>query len=109
LSLKNDLREVLPPEIVPKIPSGFQIIGDVAVLSPPAALHDYRARVASAVLSRHRNIQTVLNRKPISHGRLRVADYEILAGDHTMTTCREYGILLQAGRSAVLLYKQAGI
>jgi tRNA (guanine37-N1)-methyltransferase len=82
---------LLPDEKAKGVSFGFQVVGDIAVLSLPPELHDLRFHLAREVLSRHRNIRTVASRAQIPRGDLRVADIEVLAGGGTTTVCREYG------------------
>lgn len=91
MALKDDLIRILPEEIVKVVPSGFQIIGDIAVLSLPPHLNDYRAHIAAAVRSRHHNIHTVLVRDPIPREEYRVAAMDLVSGTSTITMHREYG------------------
>ena len=91
MNLRDDLANILPHETLKDIPAGFQVIGSVAVVSLPPALHDFSSLVAEAILARHRNVRTVLNRIRARRGELRIAETEILAGEETVTVCREYG------------------
>ncbi len=91
MAIRDDLRHVLPPDTVSEIPSGFQVIGNVAVISLPPSLHDYGGLVAHAILARHKNVRTVMNRIPSARNDLRIPETEVLAGDSTVTLCREYG------------------
>ena len=91
MALKDDLRGTLPDEVAERIPGGFQIIGDVAVISPPPELHEYRHLAAGAIISRHRNVRAVAAREQIPRGDLRVANLEVILGvDCTTTLYREY-------------------
>jgi len=92
MALKDDLRALLPDEVAERIPRGFQVIGDVAVILLPPELHEFRHIVAGAILSRHRNVRTVVSREQIPRGDYRVADLEVIAGiDCTITVYREFG------------------
>ncbi|OPX74279.1 MAG: tRNA (guanine(37)-N1)-methyltransferase Trm5a [Methanoregulaceae archaeon PtaU1.Bin059] len=92
MTLKDDLRGVLPPEVAEMVPRGFQVIGDIAVILLPPELHEFRHMIAAAILSRHRNVHTVASREQIPRGDSRVADLEVIAGiDRTITLYREYG------------------
>lgn len=91
MALKDDLISVLPQDVVRDVPSGFQIIGDIAVVSLPPHLGDYRAHIVSAILSRHHNIRSVLFKDPIPRGDYRVPAMELVSGTTTTTLHREYG------------------
>jgi len=77
--------------MVKEVPSGFQIIGDIAVLSLPPHLKNYQAHIAAAIHSRHHNIRAVLVRDPIPRGDYRVSAVELVSGTTTITLHREYG------------------
>ncbi|MCU0632530.1 MAG: hypothetical protein MUC66_06110 [Methanolinea sp.] len=41
MTLKDDLRGVLPDDLIQEIPSGFQVIGDVVILFLPPRLQEF--------------------------------------------------------------------
>lgn len=81
----------LPPDLARRLPSGYEVIGDIAVISLPDELRDYAHSIASAILARHGNVRTVLDRRPIPRGDTRVPEVRVIAGTGTTTTCREFG------------------
>ena len=68
----------------------FDVIGNIAVLCLPPALSDYKAEIAHAILSRRKNITTVINKTSRLGGSNRTGVYEILAGLSTITVHHEY-------------------
>lgn len=91
----------LPANLARLVPSGYQVIGDIAVISLPDELRDYENSIASAILARHRNVRTVLDRRPIPRGDTRVPEVRVIAGEGTTTTCREFGFSYRLDLSRV--------
>jgi len=91
MGLKEQLEGILPPDLLPLISDHFEVIGDVAVLTLPAELDPWKQTIALAIVSRRKNIATVLNRKGKTAGSSRTAAYETLLGERTVTVHREYG------------------
>jgi tRNA (guanine37-N1)-methyltransferase len=63
----------------------------VAVVSVPPELEGYKEDIAQAITAGHRNIRTVLCKTSKLEGNRRVAAFELLAGDDTITMHREFG------------------
>ncbi|WP_233084464.1 class I SAM-dependent methyltransferase [Methanococcoides orientis] len=74
------------------IPKRFDIVGDVAVVSIPPELYDHKFSVAKYVASRRGNIRGVLNKVTKLEGDHRVAGFELLLGDSSLTTHAEFGM-----------------
>jgi tRNA (guanine37-N1)-methyltransferase len=91
MGLKDQLKETLPGRVLCSLSDRFDVIGNIAVLSLPEELSDYRFVIADAVMLRRRSIRTVLNKISRIDGSCRTARYEILAGNGTVTVHREYG------------------
>jgi tRNA (guanine37-N1)-methyltransferase len=91
----------LPPGLARRVPSGYELVGDIAIISLPDELRDYDTLIASAILSRHRNVRTVLHRSPIPRGDTRVPGLRVIAGEGTETTCREFGFSYRLDLSRV--------
>ncbi len=85
-----------PPSIDPgegldRISCRFSLIGDVAVVSIPPSFEGDKNAVGEAIISRHKNVRTVLNKISKLEGDRRVASFELLAGSGTATCHREHG------------------
>jgi tRNA (guanine37-N1)-methyltransferase len=91
MGLKDQLAGVIPATVLPYVSDHFEVIGDVAVLAVPAGLEPYKHALAQAVISKRKNITTVLNKTEKIAGDSRTARYEILLGDTTVTVHHEYG------------------
>ncbi len=93
MSLKTDLHGKIPEKELEKLPNRFDIIGDIAIVVIPEELGKYKPEIASAIMQRMGNIRTVLNKTSKLESDHRVADFEILAGESTGTTHREFGFV----------------
>jgi tRNA (guanine37-N1)-methyltransferase len=91
MGLRDQLAGTIPPDLLPHVSNHFEVIGDVAVLSVPADLEPYKQALAQAIVSRRKNIVTVLRKTEKITGDSRTAAYEFLLGDTTITVHRESG------------------
>lgn len=91
MGLKEQLRGVIPHQVLCLISDHFDVIGDIAVISIPKELSDYKPLIAQEIISHRKNIYTVLNKVAKVAGDKRTAGYEILAGDTTVTLHHEFG------------------
>ena len=90
MGLKEQLRGIIPDPVICCLSDRFDVIGTVAVLSLPPTLSAYKLAIAHAILSRRKNIKTVINKTSRLEGCNRTAHYEILAGTGTITVHHEY-------------------
>ena len=91
MGLKEQLRGIIPDQALCLISDHFDVIGDIAVISIPQELSDYKQQIAQEIIYRRKNIYTVLNKVSKVAGDKRTAGYEILAGDTTVTLHHEFG------------------
>jgi tRNA (guanine37-N1)-methyltransferase len=101
MGLKDQLAGKLPADLLPFVSDHFEVIGDVAVLAMPAELEPYKETIAEAIVSRRRNIITVLNKTEKVSGDSRTARYETWLGSTTVTVHREFkfSYRIDVGRS----------
>lgn len=90
MGLKDQLRGIIPDPALCYLPDRFDVIGSIAVLCLPPSLSDYKAEIAHAIISRRKNIKTVINKTSRLGGSNRTGSYEILAGQTTITVHHEY-------------------
>jgi tRNA (guanine37-N1)-methyltransferase len=95
MSLHSLLQTKLPPEKLLLLPKGFEVIGDIAIISIPPALEDEKYMIAEAFSSLRKDVKTVLRKLHKIEGSARVADFELLRGDRTTTMHRENGCLFE--------------
>lgn len=91
MQLRAQLKGIVPESELNRISNRFHVIGDVAIVSVLPEMEVYKKDIAKAILSSHRNIKTVLNKVSKLDGDRRVASFETLAGNGTVTLHREFG------------------
>ena len=94
MGLRDDLRGTIPDSVCMALPNGYDIIGDIAIITPQEPLPsdpEVRRTIADAITARHHNIVTVLAKTSETSGPFRTAGFAILSGEETVTTHNEYG------------------
>jgi len=86
MSLHSLLQTKLPPEKLLLLPKGFEVIGDIAIISIPPALEDEKYIIAEAFSFLRKDVKTILRKLHKIEGTARVADFELLLGERT-TQC----------------------
>ncbi|HSV50401.1 MAG TPA: class I SAM-dependent methyltransferase family protein [Candidatus Acidoferrales bacterium] len=88
---KEKLANTLPPEVLSKIYSSFDVVGDIAIIKAPANAADAEA-VAKQIMALHKNVKTVLSQTSPVKGDHRVRELTLLAGENkTVTKYKEAG------------------
>lgn len=83
--------EGIPQELCHLVPKRFDVIGGVAVVSIPPELEARKIPVAEYIASKRGNIRAVINKVTKLEGDHRVAGFELLLGDSSITTHAEFG------------------
>jgi tRNA (guanine37-N1)-methyltransferase len=91
MKLGEVLAGTIPEDKLSRLSNHFDVVGDIAILTIPPELSEYKQAIASAIVTNRRNIYTVLNKVTKVSGEDRTASYEILAGDTTIALHREFG------------------
>ncbi len=91
MRLKEQLKGIISEDLLDRLSNRYHVIGDVAIVSIPPELEGCKTDIASAIISRQRNIKTVLNKTSKLQGEKRVAVYDVLVGEGTITLHREFG------------------
>jgi tRNA (guanine37-N1)-methyltransferase len=91
MRLKELLKGSVPDDALERFSGHFDVVGDIAILTIPPGLEEYKKTIAEAILAARKNIYTVLNKVQKVRSDARTASYEILAGDTTVTRYREFG------------------
>ena len=89
MSLKDILKDKLPQEKLSHLPKGFEVIGDIAIVSIPQSLDNDKYLIARALASHRKDVSSVLRKTRKLHGASRVGEFELLLGDTTVTLHRE--------------------
>lgn len=101
-------RKVGPTGGIPRDVESFYLVGDVAVISIPPALEREREGIAEAIISSHKNVRTVLQKRSMVAGDRRVAAFEVVAGGDTVTCHREFGFAYSLDVSRVFFNPRLG-
>ena len=92
--LRTNLLGVLTSEELGKVCNSFDIVGDIAIIRLPSASSVTAQTVADAIMSRHKNVKTVLLQASPVSGDLRLRRLMHVAGQNkTRTIHREFGCL----------------
>lgn len=91
MKLRAQLKGIVPESELSRVSNRFHVIGDVAIVSVLPEMEVYKKDIAKTILHRHRNIKTVLKKVSKLDGDRRVASFETLAGNGTVTLHREFG------------------
>ena len=87
----NDVAQV-PETLRPRLPTSFDVIGDIAILKIPEPLVPHRAEIGRAIRAWNPRIHVVARDRGV-RGMLRVRDLEIVAGEPRTTTVHvEHGL-----------------
>jgi tRNA wybutosine-synthesizing protein 2 len=87
-----------------KIPSGYQVIGDIMLLKIPGLAGDEKKKIADAVIKLFPNIRSVCESSGIE-GELREPNIKLIAGERTTTIHRENNVLYHLDVSQVMFSK----
>ena len=93
MGLKDQVRGIIPDHLQNSLSDHFDVIGDIAVLMIAPSLAVYGHILADAIISRRRNIRTVLIKTSRIEGCNRTARYDVISGNDTVTTHHENGFL----------------
>ncbi len=95
MSLKDFLKDKMPQEKLSLLPSGFEVIGDIAIINIPLSLDNEKYIIAKTLVSHRKDISTVLRKTDKLKGERRVGGFELLLGNTTETLHRENGCVFQ--------------
>ncbi len=93
MRLRERLKGIIPEDDLARLSNRFHVVGDIAIVSVPPEIEIYKMEIAKTIVSGHRNIRTVLNKVSKIDGDRRVASFEMLAGNKTVTLHREFGFV----------------
>jgi tRNA (guanine37-N1)-methyltransferase len=91
MRLKDRLKGIVPDDLLGRFSGHFDVIGDIAIVTLPPEIEEYKTTIAETILASRVNIYTVLNKVHKVQSDARTASYEILTGDTTITRYREFG------------------
>lgn len=98
MTVRELLRNNLSSEELKLVPSAFDIIGSkeksIAIIEIPKKLRKHRRLVAEAIIKKHKNVKSVLEKGSPRSGVFRIRKYRLLAGEkntkviHVESGCR---------------------
>lgn len=91
MKLRDALKGKVPEDMLGKVPSSFDIIGDVAIIEIPPELDRWKKDIAKALKDLHPRLRTVCNKTGDRSGDFRLPSLELLLGTKTETEHLEYG------------------
>lgn len=86
MGLRKKLRGILRDKELAMLPSGFDTIGDIAILEIPDGLRRMEKEIAEVLLNMHKHINTVVAKDSPHEGELRTRTVRHLAGEKKTTT-----------------------
>ena len=102
------MSSTIPIPLLHLTPKRFDIIGNVAVISIPPELDKFKDEIAKTIVSKRRNIRTVLNKVAKLDGEKRVGRFETLLGSDTVTLHREFGFEYRLDLNEVFFNSRLG-
>lgn len=101
--LREIARGIVPPNLLSRVPKGFEVVGDIAILNLPRELEEYRFKIAEALLDHLRpRVRVVVRRSSPARDPERVHSYEVLAGSGGFETLhKESGCVFKVDISKV--------
>lgn len=82
----------IPKDMIPLLPSSFDVIGDILLLRLPEELHKYSECIGDALLKTQAHVKTICLISPVS-GSYRTRKISVIAGEKkTVTQHKEYGL-----------------
>lgn len=91
MGLHSDLKGLIPEDILRNIPDGYEIIGEIAIVSIPSSAILYQKEITTVILNRRPSVKTILNKVGKYAGMHRVPRFHALYGTDTKTEHQEYG------------------
>ena len=103
-SLKESLKGSLSEPELALVPAGWQILGNIIIVSIPEILEDKKTRIAEALLSMYPRCRTVVRDFGIE-GQFRQPKRELLLGSGTETIHKEHGCFFKQDVTKVMYSK----
>ena len=92
LSFKDLLKELIPENVLRRIPSAYDVVGNIAIISIPNDLLEYGKLIGEAISRISRNVRAVYAGSYVS-GEYRVRELKHVYGDPVSKTIhKEYGL-----------------
>lgn len=83
-SIKDSLRKVLSPKELELLVSGFDTLGNIAIIEVPRGLGKKQGLIAKAVLASNPAIKTVAKKTGAHQGKFRIEPVKVIAGEKNL-------------------------
>lgn len=94
--LRNALKGHLTDKEISSLSSSFDVIGDIAIIKIPEELHSKGGLIGEEILSRLKNVRTVLKQDSDVKGEYRTREASLIAGEEKYETLyKESGLLFR--------------
>ncbi|WP_135612514.1 class I SAM-dependent methyltransferase family protein [Methanococcoides sp. AM1] len=104
MSLKEHLCGIVPEELLSSVPSGWQVLGDIVIVSISEELQSYREDIARKLLEINPRCRCVLQDFGIK-GTFREPEREIIIGEETETIQKEHGCSFKLDATKIMYSK----
>lgn len=105
MALKRRLQGVVPPELLDKVPTSFEVVGSrggaVAIVEIPPELEQYKHKVAEAIVGMNKHVKAVLRKVGGRTGDYRLYNFEVLIEGPTEVLHREHGYYIKVDPTKV--------
>ncbi|SFM32525.1 class I SAM-dependent methyltransferase [Methanolobus profundi] len=103
-SLEDRMKGIVPKDEIDLLPSGWQILGEIIVITIDPKIEHLKERVAEGLLQMYPTCSTVIRDLGIS-GQFRLPQREIIIGETTETINKENGCLFKLDVTKVMFSK----
>ena len=103
--LKEKLKDKLSKEDLGLLPSGFQAVGDIAILNLNSQLLKYKKEIAKATQELFPRFETICNKTGEIKGTYREPQIEVLLGNETEAINKESGCLFKFDVTKIMFAK----
>ena len=86
LPLKEAMKGLVPPKVIPFLPTSFDLLGEIMILEIKDQVIPYEKKIAQTYLSMHKQIKVVCKRTGHYTGKYRLRKLKILVGERRKTT-----------------------
>lgn len=108
MGLRKDLTGIIPDDLLIKLPDGYEIIGNIAIIGIPSSLTQYHDAIVAALLARRPSIHTILNKTGSVNGPFRTTLFSPIFGKNLVTEHREFGFKYHLDVSHVYFSSKMG-
>lgn len=95
MHLKKIFKNILTDEEIKLMPKRYDIVGNIVIICLPAELHSKKKEIAKALIKVQGGMKAVVNKISKLTGEHRIAFFELLAGDSTLTMHKEFGFVYE--------------